>query len=91
MKVQTLNLVKAGNRSSAQFLEGVAPFYARLKSLQLPVLRLHSDRAVEMVSRPVHNGVWTGPLCRWLLQPTIGRPMEEPGRRRVLLKSAHRK
>jgi len=97
VKIHSLTLVETlENRSTAQFLEGVARFYARLRSLQLPVLRLHSDRAGEMISRPVQQ--WC--LDRSIVQTATpaddwkanGRAEQEIGNikrlTRVLLKSA---
>ena len=97
MKIHSLTLVETlENRSTSQFLEGVARFYARLRSLQLPVLRLHSDRAGEMISRPVQQ--WC--LDRSIVQTATpaddwkanGRAEQEIGNvkrlTRILLKSA---
>ena len=97
VKIHSLTLVETlENRSTSQFLEGVARFYARLRSLQLPVLRLHSDRAGEMISRPVQQ--WC--LDRSIVQTATpaddwkanGRAEQEIGNikrlTRILLKSA---
>ena len=46
-----------GSRSVAEVLPALARIYARLRALGLPLLRLHSDRARELVAAPVRR--WT--------------------------------
>jgi len=46
-----------GSRSVAEVLPALARIYARLRALGLPLLRLHCDRARELVAAPVRR--WT--------------------------------
>eukprot|EP00435_Cladocopium_sp_Y103_P052393 s1603_g16.t1 len=65
VKVKTLTFVEViSSRTAADVMDGIARIYSRVRSLGLPVLRLHADRAKEFTSRPVqrwcnHRGIVT--------------------------------
>ena len=43
------------DRKAMNVLPAIARMYARLQALGLPVMRLHSDRARELVSAPIRK------------------------------------
>eukprot|EP00435_Cladocopium_sp_Y103_P021100 s3224_g5.t1 len=52
VKVKTLTFVEViQSRAKADVLEGISKVYSRVRSLGLPVLRLHADRAREFTSQ----------------------------------------
>lgn len=57
-KVRTLTLaMPLVNRKAQAIVDGVAQMYARLRALQIPVMRIHTDRAKEFVSQSFRR--WT--------------------------------
>ena len=56
--VRTLTFaVPVKSRQAGDVVEAVARIYSRLRALQVPVLRVHSDRARELTSRPFKQWV----------------------------------
>ena len=56
VKVKTLTFAEViTSRATGHVLEGLARIYARIRSLALPVLRLHADRARELTSKAVQS------------------------------------
>ena len=56
VKVKTLTFTETiASRHTSNLLEGIAKIYSRIRSLGLPVLRLHADRAREFTSQVVQN------------------------------------
>ena len=54
VKVKTLTFTEViTSRSTPHLLEGLAKIYSKVRSLGLPVLRLHADRARELTSKSV--------------------------------------
>jgi len=56
VKVKTLTFAEViTSRATGHVLEGLAKIYAKIRSLALPVLRLHADRARELTSKAVQS------------------------------------
>ena len=56
VKVRTLTFVEVvQSRATGHIMEGLAKIYSRVRSLGLPVLRLHADRARELTSKAVQS------------------------------------
>ena len=56
--VRTLILaVPVRDRKAATIIEATATLVARLRALQIPVMRIHSDRAKEFVGRKFRDWV----------------------------------
>eukprot|EP00435_Cladocopium_sp_Y103_P063966 s1182_g25.t1 len=56
VKVKTLTFVEViPSRNTADVMDGIARIYSRIRSLGLPVLRLHADRAREFTSKAVQR------------------------------------
>ena len=54
VKVKTLTFAEViTSRATGHVLEGLAKIYAKIRSLALPVLRLHADRARELTSKAI--------------------------------------
>ena len=50
-------------RHATEIIKGLAVIHARLSALNLPLVRLHTDRAKEFVSRQLQE--WTRARCIW--------------------------
>ena len=54
VKVKTLTFVEVvSSRATGHIMEGLGKIYSKIRSLGLPVLRLHADRARELTSKSV--------------------------------------
>ena len=54
VKVKTLTFVEVvPSRATGHIMEGLSKIYSKIRSLGLPVLRLHADRARELTSKSV--------------------------------------
>ena len=76
--IKTLTFVEVvSGRTVPEIIPAIASMYAQLRSLGLPILRLHADRAREFVAAPLRR--WT--LDRQIIQTfTSGSTYKENGR-----------
>ena len=77
--IRTLTFVEAvSGRTVPEIIPAIASMYAQLRSLGLPVLRLHADRAREFVAAPLRR--WALDSIQIIQTFTSGSTYKENGR-----------